>query len=369
MFSIFEVYGTFTRLGIINGLGRELPYYLGQNNINKAENIAAAALHYSLSSNILLFAIIPFLFYFKNYEISDKFYLYGFIVVVFRIFFSSYSSYLSTTFRTSENFNILSNIQNLLSALKLLTLILVITFGFVGLLLREFLLSFSEMALMHYWRPLRINPRFSLTNLVELFKVGFPLFVVSYLTSFIDTIPRLFILREGTIEQLGLFSPIIIMLGMAFILPTAISAYMYPKMSFEFGKTMDKERLWGIIVKTNVAALAAGIPLFLVVFLFSDLIKYVFPKYTDIVPYMKISSFALLFIGYKAGGISFSVLKSWNIMFLNTFLYLGVSVISIVVLYHFFDDVLYVAAASLVITFLLMSLISLFLSYKVTHSK
>jgi len=36
VFLVYEVYSSFTRFGIINGFGRELPFLLGKNEIGKA---------------------------------------------------------------------------------------------------------------------------------------------------------------------------------------------------------------------------------------------------------------------------------------------------------------------------------------------
>lgn len=367
LFSVIEVYATFTRMGIINGLGRELPYLLGKGETDIANNLAATALFYSLFSNLFLFLITPLLIINSISNWTNEFYILSFIVIIFRLIFSSYTSYLTVTFRTSENFNSLSKIQNILSILRLLSIPLISLIGFWGLLLREFLISLIEMILFHIRRPLNIKPVFSLKAFLILLKVGFPLFIVSYLTGFIDTLPRLFLIKYGTIEQLGLFSPITIMIGMGFLLPNAISSYMYPKMSYEFGKGQNILTVWKTIKITAIVSIGSGILLFLGTLFFVDYFVLLFPNYLNIIPYLKISSISLVFIGYKSVGLTFAVLKSWWLMFLNVFVYFIISLISVFIIKCFTEDILEIASYTIVATYSFMFVFSISLSYYITH--
>lgn len=367
LFTIYEVYATFTRLGVINGLGRELPYLFGKGDYDEAEKLASTGLFYSLFSNVILLMALPFILNEKSIDWNDNNYVLAFIIILTRIVLSSYTSYLSVTFRTNQSFSDLSNITNILTILRLFSLTIVVYFGFTGFLFRELLLSIFEMALMHWKRPISVLPKLSKCDLFKLFKVGFPLFLTSYLFSFIDTIPRLYIIRFGSIEQLGLFSPVVIMLGLAALLPNAISSYMYPKMSFEFGASQDKSKIWRIVFLTSTASLISGIPLFLCVYFLADYIYLIFPKYAEVSDYLKITSFGMLFIGYKSSGLSFSVLKSWSTMIFNGLIFIIVSVLSLVFFHAFISDVLKVASLSIVISFGFMFFFTFFLSYRVTH--
>lgn len=368
LFTIYEGYATFTRLGVINGLGRELPYLLGKGEVDEAEKLASTALSYSLFSNLILLIALPIFINDKSIDLSDYNYILTLLVSLLRIFSSSYSSYLSVTFRTNRSFNDLSNINNILTLFRLIFLLLVVYFGFIGLLIREILLSMIEMVLMHWKRPIRVLPKFSKSKLIKLVKVGFPLFLVSYLFSFVETIPRLYIIKFGSIDQLGLFSPIIIIQGLAILLPNAISSYMYPKMSFEFGASQDKSKIWRIVLLTSITSLVSGFPLFISVYFLADYVYLIFPKYAEVSDYLKIASFGMLFIGYKSSGLSFSVLKSWSTMIFNLLIYLLVSVLSLVLLHAYISDVLKVASLSMVISFGFMYLFTFFLSYRVTHN-
>jgi O-antigen/teichoic acid export membrane protein len=204
-------------------------------------------------------------------------------------------------------------------------------------------------------------------SFLYLLKIGFPLFLASYSFGVIETFPRLYLINYGTVEQLGLFSPILIMLGLAILLPNAISSYMYPKMSFEYGQSSNKENVWQIVLLTAGSSFVSGIPIFLAVYFLSDYVPILFPKYIKVTPYLKISAISLLFIGYKSSGLSFSVLKTWRVMFANTLIYFIITVVSIGLLHNVLSDNLEVVAWSLVISYSFMFFFSLLLSYYITH--
>jgi O-antigen/teichoic acid export membrane protein len=368
LFTIYEVYGTFIRLGVINGLARELPYLLGKGEAKEAKELASTSLFYSLFSNLILLLALPIVLNDKSINWNDYNFIFSFFVVFVRLLISSYTSYLSVTFRTNQNFNDLSNIQNILTVFRLISVLFVVYFGFIGLLLREFLYSLIEMSLMHQKKPINVLPKFGRSDLIKLVKVGFPLFIVSYLTSFIETIPRLYILRFGSVEQLGLFSPIIIVLGLSMLLPNAISGYMYPKMSFEYGASQDRSKLWRIVLLTLKVSLISSFPLFMFVYFLADYVYLIFPKYAEISDYLKIIAFGLFFNGHKSSGLAFSVLKSWSTMILNALIYLLISVLSLFLLHFCISDIMKVASLSIVISFGFMYFFTFFMAFRVTHN-
>ncbi len=368
-FTVYEVYASFSRLGIINGLGRELPYLLGKGEVDKANRMASTALYYSLFSNVFLFAFVMFSFFYQKVDLSNSNSFLPFIAIILRILFSSYTSYVSLTFRTDKSFSDLSKIQNILSVFRLLSIILVVYFGFVGYILREFILSFLEMLLFHMKRPMKVKPKLNLELLIHLFKIGFPLFGFSYIASVVETLPRLYLIRFASNEQLGLFSPIIIMLGLAVLLPTAIGNYIYPKMTFEFGSNNDYDKLWKLTFFSALVSFLVSFPMFIFFYFASDYVYLIFPKYAEVSPYLKIASFAMPFLGHKSGSISFAVLKSWKIMFLNFFTFLIITSLTLFVLHLRLDNPLEVASYTLVFSSVFMYFFSLFLGYYVTQIK
>ncbi|MCK6612000.1 MAG: oligosaccharide flippase family protein [Bacteroidia bacterium] len=369
LFSIFEVYSTFSRLGIINGLGRELPFLLGNGKCEEGEKLASAAFGYSIYSNLILLFAAPVIFYFNSSLISfQKEYLLSFIVVLLRVVFNSYTSFLAVTFRTSKSFEDLSKINYFLSLIRGFSIIFIYFFGFWGLLFREFLLSFCEMLLMHRYRPLRVDWIWDPSSLRALFKIGFPLFLVSYLNSFSDTIPRLIIAKYGDFNQLGLFSPIIIVIGLVGMFPKSLSNYLYPKMSYEFGQSGNKDFIWDLCLRNYFFSFIISIPSFLLVFFFSDYFGLFFPKYSEISEYLRVVSFGILFIGYRSGNVVFAVLKSWKTNILIALSNIVYYFVFFFIIQVYSNDILFIASLSFVLVSIFMFFTTLFFSYLALRS-
>lgn len=369
MFLVFETYATVTRMGIVNGLGRELPYELGRNNLQLAHKYASTGLSYSLLSNLFLIIIVPYILIYQISLKNEFEYFFCFSVILIRVIGSTYSGYLAVTFRTNQNFDTLSKITYIQAAFKLILIILVVFYGFYGLVIRELIISLLEVALLHIKRPLKIKPKLDFPSLYKLFKIGFPLFIVSYLTSFVNTLPRLYIINESDVYHLGLFSPVLILLNSASLVPTAIASYLYPKLSFSYGSQQDAIALWHKLKYVLIASIIISIPISIAVFLFVDKILYFFPKYLASATYLKVSAISILFIAYSSSNVIFAVLKKYTLMYAYLVIYFIVQVISIYVLKMYLIDILLISVLSILFTFMTMYIFSFLFSYLATHIK
>ena len=56
----------------------------------------------------------------------------------------------------------------------------------------------------------------------NLFKIGFSIFLTSYIATFVESVPRLYLIKETTSFELGLFSPILLMLGIVTMIPNKV---------------------------------------------------------------------------------------------------------------------------------------------------
>ncbi len=176
----------------------------------------------------------PFFFLFK-FEFSPI-YIFSLIVVLIRVSLSFYSIYIEGTYRTTDCFNKLSNIRFVVIAFNVLLSPLIYYFNFNGYLMMQLGLAIINILLLHIYRPLRVKPKFQKDIFLFLLKTGLPLFITSYAISFIDTIPRLFILHYGNETLLGLYAPVLMITSAFALLPNTLATYYYPKLSFNFGK-------------------------------------------------------------------------------------------------------------------------------------
>lgn len=372
-FTTFSTLATFLRLGIVNGMNRELPYYLGKKNTDKAYAYAETTLAYTLFSILIIVVtgIVFFLTYdFEKHESFSDSYKFATIVFFFNVAIEPYSSYLSGTFRTNNSFDKLSNIQSVQALLRLITLLLVVKFGYNGFLCREAFMVLIGAILLHFNRPLpQIRPRFKWSCFFDLFKIGFNIFLASYLTTFVDTFPRLFLIKEGSTTELGLFSPVLVILGIVYLVPNTISNYLYPKFSYAYGNGESNIYFWKKLRQLLLLSLAIGVVFAIGVYVCIDYVIPFFPKYLGSVPYIKLMSIGMLFLGYKVCGIIFNILKLYLWMWISPIVYAIVMASSLFTFNTVFDDKLTVASVSLIVTNCCMLIYYICSTYYVTHRK
>lgn len=366
--TVFEVYATIIRFGIPNGMCRELPYELGKGNLAQANNLASTTLAYSILSSFIALLILPLVLLVPYFNITEKNQLICIGVLIIRIFIEPYASYLSGTFRTNDQFDKLSRIQYIQATIRLASVVFIILWGFYGLLLRETIIPLSNSLQLHLARPFYIRPKFNWIVFKRLFSIGFPIFIISYATLAIETLPRLFLIKLGNSFELGIFSPVVVLINTAKLIPGAISGYLYPKLAYSWGQEADLLKLWTKTKMVFLISLIVSFVISLLVYFSIDYIIQLLPKYIASVPYIKIGCISILFIAFQLSNTLLIVLKKWRNLAILTLAYAIIQISSILVLNMYMKDNLLVASWSQVITFSLLFLLSIFVTYRSTHN-
>jgi O-antigen/teichoic acid export membrane protein len=360
--TIFETYANVLRLGVVNGMNRELPYHMGTGKTELATSFARSTLGFSILNSILLVLIVPIVL--MKYELNST-YIACLVVVLIRTTLSFYTTYLAGTFRTTDHFNKLSNIQFIGIASKLALCPLIIFFGFNGYLMMELGLALINAILLHYLRPFHIKPELDKKVLVILMKTGIPLFITSYLVSFIDTFPRLYIIYFGNETMLGLYAPVLMIITTFAMLPTTLGTYFYPKLAYLFGKNRDAREIWRKLVNIYMYTSLFILALCAIgYFVLDDLIRF-FPKYAAALPYMKIGLLTGPFVLSKLGNLINVVMKKVNFMGIYVLLYAFFQVLFLFLFSLITEDILVCAVWSQVLTSLCLFVASYILNHRV----
>ncbi len=358
--TIFEVYTNFLRMGIVNGMNRELPFAMGQKDFEKANKYASSTLLFSLLNIIILLLITPLIV--NQINIDERYYA-CLAVVLFKACLSFYTTYLTGTFRSDDQFNKLSNI-NLISLLSKLLLCPLVFLGFNGFLIYEVILLLIGAILLHYFRPIKIKPQFHQIEFMRLFRTGIPHFVTSYIISVIDTLPRLFIIKFGTEQLLGLYSPVLMLLNIIMIFPSTISTYLYPKFSYKIGMNVAASVIWKQYIKVLILSFLGISVIVLIGYFLIDYFGIIFPKYVLSVPYLKASLIICPFLVYKLGNTINGVLRKPQFMLSYALFYGAFQLISYFLILSFLNDILLKVIYSQVITGFATLIFSLFINYK-----
>ena len=289
----------FLQLGILNGLNRELPYYFGQNDHKRVQELAAAAQAWALALGLLVG--IPFLAVavwhvaHGNLEMAAGWLSYGLLGFVF--FYAT--MYLSSTYRTAHDFARLSTVNVIQSALGLVLVATVALWGFYGLCLRATIPVIIGVWLLRRWQPIRVGPRWNFGHLRHLLTVGLPIFAVGELGGPLWTlIDQRLVQHYLDARGLGLYSLVLAAGGTMDLLPAAVSQVVYPRMSEQYGRTHHLGDIMAMTVRPTILTVVGLLPLIaLGWWLARPLTARWLPTYVDAVPAAQWSLLGSLALG------------------------------------------------------------------------
>jgi O-antigen/teichoic acid export membrane protein len=279
---IFMGYISLGSVGIINGLSRELPYELGRGNNESARQMASSV--YVLSTIISITASVVFLFFSIYFFILGKTLtgtIYLSYVIISGLFFFN-TQFLPTLYRTNKDFDSLSK-QNIRVGLgNLLTVILVYFFSIYGLIARGIILAVYQFVLLNHNKPYKLNFIYHFKHFVNLFKTGFPIFIVGQVNPLWTTIINSFIFSIGGALNFGLYALSTIVQSTFGVIPASFGGVVYPRMSIMYGEGKSIAHIIKAHVKTTVFQFSFMLVFAILgFFLLPILVPYILPKYTN----------------------------------------------------------------------------------------
>ncbi|WP_431110089.1 lipopolysaccharide biosynthesis protein [Winogradskyella poriferorum] len=312
---IFVSYIYFIQLGVVNGLSRELPFYLGKKKENVAVGLARTSLSV-VSVNTALVLVFGFFFIWysavKSTSLGNVFYTSISIVVLMALQF--YTNYLVSTFRSNNSFKKLTYIYVGMSVFIPVSLLLVMYYNYLGHIIRIPLVALVQLIALHLYRPFKIKPKFKLKFFKLLTSTGIPLFVFNYITLLANTFGRLILLQVGTALQMGLYSPAIAVNTAMRLIPVTLSQYIYPKLSYIAGESDSKITIWKLAIKVSFYVSLVLLPITIVGYLLMPwFIETIFPNYTQGIFAAQLATIAGLFSGASIGFVtSLNTMKAFK---------------------------------------------------------
>jgi len=338
--SLGLTYSFFLQLGMFNGFGRELPYAYGQGNIQKAEDMTALIQTFTLliSLIVLLTGLSIFLFApQENHKVKI-----GLIAITFVIILNFFQTYLLVTYRSKNSFLKLSAIQVVYGLSNIISLLFVFYYSFYGLIIKAITVASIYVGLLLIYRPIKVGLYWNKKTLLDLLKVGLPIFLLSYVQSIALTADKLWILHYSDLEDVGLYSFGYYAFSSFSLFAYSVASYVYPKMTFQYGKNNNKLELWKYVKKITLILIIIQIPLAISGYYFIPLvISTFFPSYIQSIPVMQILIFAGLFSGCVLGVNVLWSMMIWKymvlyqiiyILLLATFPFFGVLILSNVII-------------------------------------
>lgn len=281
-FTIITGYVILVQLGIPSGLSRELPYYFGKSDTDRAHGFAAVAQFWQrvLGLGALFLAgSIGLIFFLKGEYYNAA----GSLVVGVTVWQALYvTKYLKILYRTNRDFNKLSWIKLIVSVSSFLSIVFVFFYGFFGLCIRAGAIALVDFCVTYYWRPIQVRPTWNRSKFRELMRVGLPMYGVANIYSLWPLLQRTIVVSLGGPKALGLFAIANMVYGAMKTVTSSMSSVIYPTMATQWGEGASL----GELIMRSVKPFIVGFIVFLVAipigwWLLPLFVAAFIPKYVD----------------------------------------------------------------------------------------
>lgn len=308
----FSTYANVLTGGILNGINRELPYFLSKNKNNLVKSMVSSSQVFLVCCIILtlIFGISISAYYFYS-GFSNKAYV--FLSVTLITVTNFYTVYLQSTFRSNSDFNRLSIIQILYALASLLSIILIYYFGFYGMISRIILIQLFFLFLLHNYRPFVEPMKWNSKITFFLLKTGLPIFVMSYIHSVALVSDRWIVNYFADEYSLGIYSFSLYAFSSFSILINAIGSFLYPKFTFLLGSSdNNKIIMWSMYKRTTIFLLVLFVPISIILYnIIPFIVRSFYSNYMPAIQSMQILVIAGALYGSSLGANILWSMKKW----------------------------------------------------------
>jgi O-antigen/teichoic acid export membrane protein len=278
-------YAPFLQLGILNGINRELPYYIGKGDRPRVNELAAAAQAWALavggSIGVALSGVGGWQLAHGQWQLAAGWFTNAVLALV--LFYNNY--YLQMTYRTGHDFTRLAMSSVIENIVSLALVSLVALLSFYGLCLRALLGAAVGVSFLYYWRPLRVGPHWNWSHLQHLLVIGAPIFFVGQLYAWWPVLNSTLVFAYMGQQGLGLYSIVLLAGGALELLPAAFGQVLYPRMTEYYGRTGRLDGVIRMSIGPNTICVVGIIPLIVVGwFAVGPVVRFIVPAYVDAVP-------------------------------------------------------------------------------------
>ena len=287
-FGLVLGYIPFLQVGVLNGLNRELPFYIGRGEVDRVKLLAAAGQYWACLIGGLVCSVLMVLslwsLFCGRFENAAGWGVHA--VLAFLLFYNT--NYLQMTYRTSHDFARLAISKVFESTTSVLLIVLVVWWGFYGLCVKAFAVAAVSLIILYHWRPIRVWPRWDWFGVKHLCTIGFPIFLVGQINSYWSVIVSTCLLSTLGKTGLGLYAIVTAAATAAETVPLAIGQIVYPRMAQEWGREQSVAGIIRVGYKPVLYSFLGMIPcLILGEYLIEPAINFLIPKYAASIPAVK----------------------------------------------------------------------------------
>jgi len=208
------VYGAYLELGALSAMGRDLPYYFGKGDMEKAAAIEGAARRTTIFGALVAALFIVAFSFLPTHSSKMALGLQAMTVV---LILQQVYTYHLTVLRSHNCFREIGQQQVLLAAVSLvLAVLFVVYLKFEGRLVAAIMAQAVILLYALLRNPWVAVPKFNLSEVWSVIRVGLPILMSGFVLSLLATIDRLMVITFLGETQLGYF-------GLAILLASAIT--------------------------------------------------------------------------------------------------------------------------------------------------
>jgi O-antigen/teichoic acid export membrane protein len=274
------VYGAMFHFGVLNGMNRDVPYFNGKGDPERAEYIRRVSWGITmLTAAIAAGLSIVASFFIQNNLLVEN----ALRFLALLLFFQQWYLYKSMLLISAIRFKLLS-VQQFAQAILFpaFSIWMASLWGLNGFVLAQALANFLVCVLMTWLSHYDLRPVFDWKEARHLAGVGFPIMAAGFLYDTLRTLDRWVILIFLDVTQVGYYTLAILTLQAVTLLPSVVTAQFYPRMSKIFGETGAYKPLKPLFVQTVMIASMIILPFGLAIFLLiRPLISYFLPEYVQ----------------------------------------------------------------------------------------
>lgn len=311
-----ETYCLVVRLGVINGMNRQLPFLLGQGDRAGAVRHAETTLSYTLvTGGVLLAGFVAAALWWPGVDATWQLSL---LTLACFTPCGLYSAFNEATYRGSRTFGLLGRLILGNALLGTVLLVLLPLWGYAGQCVRLAVVAASHALLTAVLRPIDVRPRFSPAVLRGLLTVGIPLFLQNYFSRVCLGVSSLVLLWLGGPTALGYFAPAAAMLSVVGMVPNSLQSYLQPQLHYEYGRDGSREAVVAKARRTAAGLTFAAVPVALVGALFLPMaVEVALPQYRPSATAMQVTVLVGVCRIFGLAAAAFSTLTAWREMFVN----------------------------------------------------
>jgi O-antigen/teichoic acid export membrane protein len=288
LLQIILVYSTYAPLGVTEATSREIPFYQGKGENDKVEEIKNVVYSFSTFTSALIAAGCLVFALLMRASLSPELF-YGLLMMAILVMLQR-SSNLHISFLRGYKLFSIAAVQMVLSAIVNAVLVVILTklfkvYGFMLAMVLSFAFNIVYIRSRHSF-SFKWDLHFK--RIWGLIQYGFPLILVSLLSTIFLTIDKLMIAKILGVKELGLYSVALLAYTYLHNLPNSIGIVLIPNFHQKFGETENAAGL-KIYLERSTQAFEVIMPLLIATgwFFIPFFARIVLPDFEGSIPPMK----------------------------------------------------------------------------------